>query len=236
MGEYDNIFGSIARSKPINNFAARLGLGKHRLALKAFRVKQSQKGQGPILEADFVVLESNTHQPGETRGWAWFIGAQGWAGTYEEARAKEFIGTVGACIGDTRDVQAIGSDLADKSQPGKGITVDCEISPQTNRDGSPKTNAKGETYTNATWASVKQDGAQVAATRATLDQLDAAGGGQSQSQPQDTYRGHGGSGMGQFIGGGTGGTGSAQPSGQAQQPTGGGATPLTALLGSLKRP
>lgn len=232
MGEYDNIFGSIARSKPINNFASRLGLGKHRLALKAFRVKQSQKGQGPILEADFVILESTSHQPGETRGWAWFIGAQGWAGTYEEARAKEFIATVGACIGDTRDVQAIGSDLADKSQPGKGITLDAEISPQTNRDGSPKTNAKGETYTNATWTAVQQDGAQVASTRATLDQLDAAG---PQQPAQEPYRGHGGSGMGQFIGGGTGGLGTAQPSSQAQQPTGSGNTPLTALLGSLKR-
>lgn len=234
MGEYDNIFGSIARSKPINNFASRLGLGKHRVALKAFRVKQSQKGQGPILEADFTILESTTHQPGETRGWAWFISAQGWAGTYEEARAKEFIGTVGACVGDTRDVQAVGSDLADKAQPGRGITLDVEISPQTNRDGSPKQNAKGETYTNATWMAVKQDGAQIASTRTTLDQLDASG---AAPQPQnEPYRGHGGSGMGQFIGGGTGGVGSAQPSSQAQQPAGAGNTPLTALLGSLKRP
>lgn len=171
--QLDNIFGSISRSKPINNFAARLGAGNHRVAIKKFGLKQSQK-TGNILEADFLVLKSTTIPRGESRGWAWFINAKGeFAAQYEEARAKEFLVAVQKCIGDTSDVSSIGSQLASAPQPGRGIVLDVQITLQTNRDGSPKCNAKGEQYTNATWMAVPQELSALAQMRTKLDMVDA---------------------------------------------------------------
>ncbi len=208
-GAYDAIFGSIARAKPISGFSARLGIGKHRVALKRYKVKPSEKNKGPILEADFTVVASTSHEVGETRGWAWFIGSQGWAGAYEEARAKDFIATIGKSIGDSRDVQSIGSELADESQPGMGIVLDVEIQPQTNRDGTPKLSAKQEVYTNAVWAPVAQDGAAIAQMRQTMEQLSQA----QESRPQQPTQ---------------------SMSTPAPTPSAG-STPLTALLTGLKR-
>src|SRR5260221_9978662 len=109
--DLDNIFDGISRSKPINDFAQRLDVGKHTLALKRFAVKKSQKDGTPILEADFVVLKSNVHAEGDTRGWAWFIGQSGHAGAYAESRARDFIAAVGKSVGDTSDAKVLGVQM-----------------------------------------------------------------------------------------------------------------------------
>ncbi len=83
-----SVFRGTENAKAIGGFTSRLGVGSHTLLLKRFVVKESQQNKGKIVEADFQVLESSTIPAGETKGWAWFIGAPGWAGTYEEARLK----------------------------------------------------------------------------------------------------------------------------------------------------
>ena len=170
---YENIFDGIARAKPISSYEARLPVGHHKIALKRFGVKKSEMGSGNILEADFMVLESNTLTVGETRGWAWFIDSQGLAGQYEQSRAQDFLATIGKCIEDTSPVTAIGASLVNPSQPGRGIVIAVEITAQANKDGSPKLNPKtGAAYTNARWAPVKQDGESIVAIRAQLDRME----------------------------------------------------------------
>jgi hypothetical protein len=151
-----SVFSGVENAKELGGFTSRMGIGSHTLLLKRFQVKESQKGKGKIVEADFLVLESSTTPAGETKGWAWFIGAPGWAGTYEESRLKAFAGVVGASIGDTSPVSAILGAMAGPSQVGAGMMFKCVVSAQTNRDGSPKQSPKGETYTQIEWAAVPQ--------------------------------------------------------------------------------
>lgn len=172
MSDYSNIFGKIGAAKPMGGgFAQRLGLGTHRLALKSYKVKDSTKGQGQFLEAEFVVVKSSTHPTGETRGWVWFINAPGaWAGAYEQARAKAFLETVGACIGDESPVEVIGAGLAGPNQGGKGLVIEVEITPQGGKNAG-KLNQRGEPYTNATWKPVKQTLEELAASRVEIDNI-----------------------------------------------------------------
>lgn len=164
-----NVFAGAENAKAIGGFTSRLPIGTHTLLLKRFAVKESAKGKGKIVESDFHVLESNSANADETKGWAWFIGAAGWAGQYEEARLKQFIETVKASIGDTSTVSAMGAALAGPAQAGRGLMMKCTVSAQTNRDGSPKKSAAGEVYTEITWAPVSQSLEDIAAGRKHLD-------------------------------------------------------------------
>ncbi len=169
MGDYDAVFESVGNAKSLGGFTPRLGIGQHQLLLKKYAVKESSKGKGKILEADFVILGSSVHQAGEVRGWAWFIGSQGWAGAYEEARAKAFIEVVGLCIGDNSPVSQIGAALASPSQNGRGLRVDAVITAQTDRAGNPKMSNKNEIYTDIKWMVVQQTVADIQQNRAALD-------------------------------------------------------------------
>lgn len=169
-----SVFGGVENAKPIGGFAGRLAIGSHTLVLKRFQVKESAKGKGKIVEADFSVLESNTMAAGETKGWAWFIGSAGFAGQYEEARLKVFIENVGVCIGDKSTVSVMGAALAGPGQAGRGLMLKCQVSAQTNRDGSPRKNDKGETYTQIEWLPVPQGLEDIKAARALLDGPGAA--------------------------------------------------------------
>lgn len=173
MDYLDSVFGSVEKAKALGGFTARLGIGSHTVLLKRFNVKESAKGKGKIVEADFAIVESNTHGAGETKGWAWFIGAPGWAGTYEESRLKNFLENVATCIGDTSPISAIGAGLAGPAQLGRGLMLKCVVSAQTNRDGSPKTSAKGETYTQIEWIPVSQGLEDIQKARAVLDSAPA---------------------------------------------------------------
>lgn len=164
MDALENVFAKVGDAKALGGFTSRLAIGSHTLLLKRFNVKESAKGKGKIVEADFTVLESTTANPGETKGWAWFIGAAGFAGQYEEARLKGFIETVGACIGDSSEISTIGASLAGPAQAGRGLTLKCVVSAQTERDGSPKKSPKGEIYTQIDWLVVPQ----------TLDDIEKA--------------------------------------------------------------
>lgn len=172
--DYSNVFGSIARAKSMGGggYAERLGIGKHRVALKSYKVKESTKGNGQFLEAEFVILSSNTHKAGETRGWVWFINASGqWAAAYEQDRAKKFLEAVGACVGDDSDVSIIGGNLAGPNQAGKGLMLDVTIAPQAGKNAG-KTNAKGEPYTNIYWTPIEQSLDDLARQREELESME----------------------------------------------------------------
>lgn len=170
--DYTSIFGTIGRAKSMGGgFTPRIGIGNHRLALKSYKVRDSVKGQGQFLEAEFVVVESTTHKPGELRGWAWFINASGqWAAAYEQDRAKKFLEAVGACVGDTSSVEVIGANLAGADQAGTGLVIDCTVALQGGKNAG-KTNSKGEPYTNIYWNPVKQTLDELAASRAEVESI-----------------------------------------------------------------
>lgn len=171
-GDYSNIFKGIGAAKSMGGgYAPRLGLGHHRLALKSYKVKDSTKGQGQFLEAEFVVVQSNTHEQGESRGWVWFINAPGpWGPAYEQDRAKKFLEAVGASLGVDAPVENIGADLAGPDQAGVGLIIDVDIMPQGGKSAG-KLNARGEPYTNAFWKPVKQSLEDLAASRAELESM-----------------------------------------------------------------
>lgn len=186
MTDYNAIFMGISAAKPINNYAARIPVGQHRVMLKRYAVKPSQQGNGIIVEADFVLSST-----GETRGWAWFPTSAGWAGAYEQGRSKEFLEACAACIGDKRDVALVGPDLAGPQQKGRGLILQCEVTAQVDAaTGAPKTNKKGQPLLNIVWKPVQQTLEQLAANRAKLDASDPlpqAGVAQA-SQPQPTHQ------------------------------------------------
>lgn len=172
--DYSNIFKGIANAKSMGGgYAERLTLGTHKVALKSFKVKDSTKGQGQFLEAEFVILESNTIPAGQTRGWVWFINATGWSGAYEQDRAKKFLEAVGASIGDTSPVEVIGGSLAGPDQAGKGLLLEVTLAPQGGKNAG-KTNAKGEPYTNIYWRPIPQTLEDLSRQREEIESLENA--------------------------------------------------------------
>jgi len=170
---YDTIFSRIANAKAVSQFAPKLGVGRHRVALKRFNVKESQKGGGPLVEAEFALLD-DSGTPGDTRGWAWFISAKGpFAAQYQEGFLKEFITACGNCIGSKEDIKSLGAALAAPEQHGRGLVLDVEITNSTKNDGSPRTGANGAAFTNARWSAVQMTMEELAKSRARLDGVDA---------------------------------------------------------------
>lgn len=172
MGQFDQIFQTILNAKPTSSFLPRLAAGRHKLAIKRYAPKNSQSNMGVILESDFVVVESSSIPPGEIRGWPWFIQAQGWSGTYEQDRAKQFLAAVAQSVpGGATDGLALGDELTN----GKwcGLLVLCDVSQQLERDGStPKRDKKGQPTFNATWSAIPgQTLESIAAMRARVDQV-----------------------------------------------------------------
>lgn len=170
--DYSNIFRGIASAKSMGGgYAERLGIGTHKVALKSYKVKDSTKGMGQFLEAEFVVLESTTHKAGESRGWVWFINAKDWSGAYEQDRAKKFLEAVGACVGDDSPVEVIGANLAGPDQAGKGLVLEVTVAPQGGKNAG-KTNSKGELYTNIYWRPVSQTLEDLASQRAEIESME----------------------------------------------------------------
>jgi len=160
-----NAFKGAENAKELNSFTPNFINGEHTVLLKRFNVKESAKGKGKIVEADFVVLESTTDTPKTTRGWPWFIGAAGWQGTYAESRLKEFLECVGKCIGDTSPISHIGASLAGPGQAGRGLILKVSVF-----DGKPKKAPGTGFYQEIKWTPVAQGLEDIQAARATLDE------------------------------------------------------------------
>lgn len=172
------VFGKVGKAKPVGggNYAPKLDLGKHRVLLKSYGAKNSKKPgmeDQTIVEAEFVVMTSPVHKEGETRGWAWFIDEPGWSGAYNQDYCKKFLKIAGQCIGDHRDTEEIGADLAGPGQKGRGLMLEAVVSHQVDRKtGKVKTGPKGDPYMEINWIAVPQSLEDVAKARAVLDEMD----------------------------------------------------------------
>ena len=154
MGDFDALFDQIMHAKPVGNFLPRLPVGRHHLAIKRYNGKQSEMGQGVILEADFVVMQSSTLKQGELRGWAWFPHSPGLAGQYESARVMEYLSAVGAGVGDQSPAKVVGGRLVDGTYVGVQIIAD--VTPSLEKDGvTPKLSKKTrQPMFNISWTAV----------------------------------------------------------------------------------
>ena len=169
---YENVFAQIQNAKPVQQWAPEPAAGRHRVILKKYAVKTSQKNGSQFPEVEYVLLESSSEKAGETRSTAWFIGAQGWPGTYAQGRAQGFIETVAKCFGDTRPVAVVGADLvADKYI---GLVLDVDVVPVI-ENGQPRKRANGSAVNNCVWHAIPGQSAEsMARMRAYLGSLDAA--------------------------------------------------------------
>ena len=172
MGSIETTFDRIGDAKPMGaEYANRLGIGRHRLALKSFNLKETEKKKDKLLEVEFMVVDSTAddHEHGETRSWMFFLSGE-WA-EYGERRAAAFIETIKKCIGDEETKTGVfGMQLNDESQPGRGIVIEAEVWVARNKDGSAKVGKKsGEEVHNANFKDVAQDGEAIAAMRAEVE-------------------------------------------------------------------
>jgi hypothetical protein len=177
MGKYSSAFKKANDAKPINGFAKSPTLGKHRVALKAFRGKESQKTHEVFIESEYVILESETEQIGVTRSTPWFINSGGWPGTYATARLQEFILAVKESISDDRTVEEIGDELADEDKnPGYGIVLDMEVSEVMDKNDASKVQVGkgGRPVHNVAWFAIEQTEEDIAATREKLKAMESA--------------------------------------------------------------
>ena len=161
---YKAIFAGIATAKPMTNFAARLPLGKNKVALLYYGVRESQQEKGNIIEADFSV------QPGgEKRSWAWFPDMPSWAGKFQKDRARKFLECVQASLKSDKSLDDIAMDLADEKQEYRGLLLDVEVVQVFEKDGTPARGTKGDAIFNEIWTAIPQTKADIQAMQAKLD-------------------------------------------------------------------
>lgn len=172
MGKYQSAMKKAANAKPLNNFAPPIGLGKHRVALKHFRGKEGGKSKEVFVEAEFIIMESETETIGAVRGWPWFINAKGWSGEYNASRMQEFLAATAAGVGDERPLDEIGDELSDEEQnPGYGILTDVEVVQVPDKEDPRKVmlRANGQEVHNSFFYPVEgQDEASILATQAKM--------------------------------------------------------------------
>jgi len=178
MSYQDDLLNEIDEAKPIGgNYAPRLAVGRHKVALKKIQLKKPERAGGqPRIEAEFIVIESSgstPHVAGETRGWPWFIGLNGDAGQYQKARMGEFTTAVKTSLGDPRPGKEVNADLLSPQQKGKGLVLVCDVTPAM-KDGKPVLSKKGEVVNNISWTPVAQTIEAVVATRRQIEAREAA--------------------------------------------------------------
>lgn len=174
MSEFDKLFDDIMHAKPVGNYLPRLPVGRHLLAIKRYNGKNTDRGMGVILEADFVVLQSNTLKPGDLRGNPWFPQAPGEQGNYESARVVEFLAAVGGGVGDPRSTKMIGASLVDGTYV--GVQILAEVTAALEKDGvtQKRSKKKNEPMFNISWGSVpNQTQETVSAVRTHIQTIQA---------------------------------------------------------------
>ena len=160
MGQFDQLFSSIMSSKKMGgNYASRIPLGRHKLAIKKYFPKEAtKKNQGLIIECDFFTLESTSLQYGDTRNEPWFLGNDEYG--YEADRSRDFITAV---------AESLGTPAGDGAQIGEwlilgalnGLFVTCDVTQQFQKDGStPKTDKKGNPIFLRTWSGIAGQNAE----------------------------------------------------------------------------
>lgn len=163
----------------------RIPVGQHRLALLAFGFQPNQKTKDNRLQADFVVVQSTTLAPDAKCSVSFFVERTEYP-KYEDDRCKSFIEACGACVSDQRGTPAMGADLM--TGKGRGIVLDCLITPDTDEQGQPKRGKKGNVYTSETWTALPQTWADVEA--AGRDLTARFGAVASAAPAQNRYQGY----------------------------------------------
>ncbi len=177
MGKYKSAFKAANDAKPINGFASMPALGKHRVALKVLRGKESQKTNEVFIESEVIIMESATEQVGVTRSIPWFINSGGWPGKYATSRMQEFLLAVKESVGDDREIVDIGDELADEDvNPGYGILLDIEVIQVMDKNDASKVmvGSNGRPVHNVTWSAIEQTEEDIVATRAKLKEMESA--------------------------------------------------------------
>ena len=146
-------------------------VGVHTVALKkaeiTYKPKDLQKREH-IFNTDLVVVASGSIQPGTVKGIGYFIASGAWP-IYAQQRMREFTEALAAGIGDSRKNDEFNLDLLSDAQPGKGIVVRVEISPEMDELGNPKKSAKGHPIMQYAWSPVPQTAAEVKAMRHAIE-------------------------------------------------------------------
>lgn len=161
------VYGIIEGAEIPSSYAPSLPIGTHKLILTKFGPART-RNVGIKLEAEFLVVESNSAMVGGTYGWAWFIQSQGDGARYEQGRAKEFHQLVNSSAGmQPRPENQIGADLA----AGKfnGLQITANVTQATDkRSGAPKFKKDGTPATRITWTPLNQTMQDIEAMRGQL--------------------------------------------------------------------
>ncbi len=163
-------FGSVATAKiPGRSYDPRLPVGTHTVLIKQYAIKKT-KNKGPMHDLSTVVMEStDASLVGQTRGWAWFTGADQYG--IQDGYLRGFLETIGKCIGDTSPLPTLGALLAGAGQAGRGMMVRVIVTNQVNgKTGQMKLDPKtGQPYTEAAWYPIAQTLEDISKGRAALD-------------------------------------------------------------------
>ncbi len=176
MSKYQSAFRKAAEAKPMSDFVPNLGLGSHRVILKAVDGNETQKTQEVFIEATFVILESETEKVGIERTWPWFINSttgNGWTGKYASSRLQEFYGVVKESVGDDREIYEIAESLTSEVGEGLGLILDVEVTSVMDKHDPSKirTNGGGRPVRDAKWYVVEQNQEDILAARAKLAEM-----------------------------------------------------------------
>jgi len=159
---YKALFAAVASAKPMNTYAANLPEGRNRVTLLHFGLKDSQKNEGTIVEAEF---DCN----GETRGCAWWPERSGWSGAFNKDRLQKFVTAIKQSIGDDRDIDEVMASLAATEQHGRGILLEVEVTRKLEDNGQPMIDKKGNAVYETTFRPITQTMDQVRENRAKFD-------------------------------------------------------------------
>lgn len=180
MGKFSAAFAKAKDAKPAGNRTPQIGLGKHRVGIKFFRGKVSDKDRSLRFEAEFVVLQSQTEPVGATRWWAWYTSQPGFAGQFAEARMIEFATAVGQSISSDQETHEILDAIVLDEEAGvnqsHGIVLDVlvEIVPDKTDPRRAMKTSKGQDIHNATWIPVPQGEEEIEAAKVEMAKLSDA--------------------------------------------------------------
>lgn len=151
----------------------RPAMGGHELEVRRFELKEPNVST-QILEAEFVVVASDSMRAGTVCEVAWFVaGTPRWVGDDRSDVIQEAQRFIAALIGAENLDQAKqgGAFLIANAaiQPARGMRVRCNVGPKTDKTGKAKTGKDGSVISAYRWTSVEQTPEEIASRRAAME-------------------------------------------------------------------
>lgn len=135
--------------------------GTHVVILDTYEEMETQDF-GVVPKATFRIHESRTDTVGTECGDIWFVNNKGLEGEYSRGDAIDFLKAICACLNKSpNDFQAIGAQLLDKSQPGRGIALVCTAVASKSK--------KGNDVVNVSYAPIAHTPERIKAQREALE-------------------------------------------------------------------